>query len=62
MLDLGQPRWALVKGAGDVTTHGSPLGKWLLALNQMHFAFACISWPASGGATKRGVTTKDRRV
>ena len=35
VLDLGQPRLALLKGAGDVTTHGSPLGKWLLGLSDV---------------------------
>ena len=29
------PRVALIKGAGDVTTHGSPLGKWLLELSDV---------------------------
>ena len=26
---------ALIKGAGDVTTHGSPLGKWLLGISDV---------------------------
>ena len=58
MLDLGQPRLALLKGAGDVTTHGSPLGKWLLGRGRARRGRSARLDAAGAGALRPSATSE----
>ena len=58
MLDLGQPRLALLKGAGDVTTHGSPLGKWLLGRGRARRDRSARPDAAGAGALRPSATSE----
>ena len=58
VLDLGQPRLTLVKGAGDVTTHGSPLGKWLLGRGRARRDRSARPDAAGAGALRPSATSE----
>ena len=58
VLDLGQPRLALLKGAGDVTTHGSPLGKWLLGRGRARRDRSARPDAAGAGALRPSATSE----